>query len=100
MTIPGSPGIPYDWEILAADCPTLAMFAKDIVKAANHYDAIVRNSDEDLGARAGALLALMVLRRKYGLVEGMWKVRSCKGELPGPMPVVAGEEQWPPTWPY
>ena len=100
MPIPGSPGIPFDWEILQADCPTLTQFANAIIKLAQHYDGIARDSKQDLSARTGAMIALMVLSKKYRMIEGMWKIRACKGELPGGMPAVVAEERWPPTWSY
>ena len=100
MTIPGSPGIPFDWEIYVADCDTLSQYAKSILDLAVKMEAIANDSEADYSARTGALITLMALRRKFGLVEQAWGIRGCPGSLPGPMPGGVVEEQWPPQFPY
>lgn len=101
MPIPGSPGIPFDWEILVADCDKLAEYAKAVVTLAIQYDQTVRNPDAPLSERSAAMVGLMVLGRKYGLIRTAYtKVRKCGDESDLPdFPGGRYEEQWPPRWP-
>ena len=101
MPIPGSPGIPYDWEIVIANCDELSKYAHNVVDAAANFLRIANDPTRSRADRTGARIAVMLLSKKYDLISFMWtKVKGCgdASDLP-PYPGVIAEETWPPKFP-